>query len=124
METTALLHLLMEIGGIVLLVITFLSYAKRKMTAEIGLLWILFSVLMIVIGAIPDCFAFVGQIRRSTAVVVFGAVFSFLLMLLYLSIVISQLLRRNQELAAQVTLLIHDKERILSELEKENRANL
>lgn len=122
METTALLQLLMEIGGIVLLVITFLSYAKRKMTAEIGLLWVLFSVLIIVTGAVPDSLVFVGQIRKSVAIVLFCVVFFILLMLLYLSIVISRLLRRNQELAIQISLLIHDNERILSALEKEKQS--
>ncbi len=122
METTALLHLLMEIGGIVLLVITFLFYAKRKMTAEIGLLWVLFSILIIVTGAVPDSLVFVGQIRKSVAIVLFCVVFFILLMLLYLSIVISRLLRRNQELAIQVSLLIHDNERILSALEKEKQS--
>ncbi len=122
METTALLRLLMEIGGIVLLVITFLSYAKRKMTAEIGLLWVFFSILIIVTGAVPDCLVFVGQIRKSVAIVLFCVVFFILLILLYLSIVISRLLRRNQELAIQVSLLIHDNERILSALEKEKQS--
>ncbi len=124
MKTTALLQLLVEIGGIVFLVITFLSYAKRKMTAEIGLVWSLFSILMLVVGAIPNSFVFAGQIRKSTAVILFGAAFFFLLMLLYLSIVISQLLRRNQELAIQVSLLIHDNERILSALEEEKQGVL
>lgn len=121
MKTTALLQLLVEIGGIVFLVITFLSYTKRKMTAEIGLLWILFSILIMVVGAIPNCFLLAEQIRKSTAVVLFGAAFFFFLMLLYLSTVISQLLRRNQELAIQVSLLTHDNERILSALDKEKQ---
>lgn len=121
MKTTALLQLLVEIGGIVFLVITFLSYTKRKMTAEIGLLWILFSIVMMVVGAIPNSFVFANQIKRSTAVVLFGAAFLFLLMLLYLSTVISQLLRQNQELAIQVSLLKHDNEQILSALEEEKQ---
>ncbi len=124
MNTPAQLQMLVEIGGIVFLVITFLSYTKRKMTAEIGLLWIIFSILMMVIGVIPDGFAFLGQIRKRTAVVLFGAACFLLLMLLYLSIVISQLLRQNQELAIQVTLLLHDNERILSALENETQGAL
>ncbi len=121
METPALLQMLVAIGGIVFLVITFLSYAKRKMTAEIGLMWILFSILMMVIGVIPDGLAFLGQTGKSTAVVLFGVAYFFLLMLLYLSIVISRLLRQNQELAIQVSLLIHDNARIASALEKEKQ---
>lgn len=124
METTEMLQLLVIIGGIVLFVITFLSYAKRKMTEEIGLLWIFLSILMMVIGAIPNSFALLGQIRRSVAFVLFGAACFLLLMLWYLSIVISQLLRQNQELAIQVTLLLHDNERILSALENEKLGEL
>lgn len=84
-------------------------------------MWIFFSILMMVIGAIPDGLAFLGQIEKSTAVVLFGVTYFFLLMLLYLSIVISRLLRHNQELAIQVSLLIHDNARITSELEKEKQ---
>lgn len=116
METTELLQILVVIGGIVFLVITFLEYAKRRMTEEIGLLWSLFSILMVIIGVIPNSLVWVGQIRRSVAVVLFGFAFFFLLMLLYLSIVISQLLRRNQELAIQVSLLNQENEEILSRM--------
>lgn len=121
METTELLQMLVEIGGIAFLLITFLFYAKRKLTEEIGLLWILFSILIVVIGAIPDSFAFVGSIRKGTAVALFCGAFIFLLILLYLSIVISSLLRRNQELAIQVTLLLHDNERIRSAMEEDKQ---
>lgn len=116
METTTLLQILVVIGGIIFLLITFLEYVKKRMTEEIGLLWTLFSVLMIGIGLIPDSLAWVGQIRTSVALVLFGFAFFFLLLLLYLSIVISQLLRKNQELAIQVSLLNQENEQILTRL--------
>ncbi len=116
MTTTTLLQILVVMGGIVFLLITFMQYAKKRMTEEIGMLWSLFSILMIVIGLIPDSLAWVGQIRTSVAVVLFGFAFFCLLLLLYLSIVISQLLRKNEELALQVSLLNQENEQILTKL--------
>lgn len=116
MATTTLLQILVVMGGIVFLLITSMQYAKKRMTEEIGMLWSLFSVLMIVIGLIPDSLAWVGQIRTSVAVVLFGFAFFCLLLLLYLSIVISQLLRKNEELTIQVSLLNQENEQILTKL--------
>lgn len=116
METTTLLQILVVIGGIIFLGITFLKCAKRRMTEEIGLLWSFFSILMIVVGAIPNSFVWAEQLSRSVSLVLFGVAFFFLLMLWYLSIVISQLLRKSQELAIQVSLLNQENEQILSRL--------
>ena len=86
------------------------------MTEEIGLLWSFFSVLIVGIGLIPGSLSWLGYIRRSMALVLFGFVFFFLLLLWYLSIVISQLLRRNQELAMQISLLNQENEQVLRKL--------
>ncbi len=116
MKTTTLLQVLTVIGGIIFLGLTFLEYAKKKMTEEIGLLWSFFSVLIVGIGLIPGSLSWVGHIRRSMALVLFGFVFFFLLLLWYLSIVISQLLRKNQELAMQISLLNQENEQVLRKL--------
>jgi len=116
MENATLLRILIIMGGILFLLITFLQFVKRRMTEEIGLLWSLFSVLMIVIGLLPDNFMWNGQFRTGVDVLLFGFVFFFLLLLWYLSIVISQLLRKNQELAIQVSLLNQENEQILTKL--------
>lgn len=116
METTTLLQILVVIGGIIFLGITFLKCTKRRMTEEIGLLWSFFSILMIVVGAIPNSFVWAERLSRSVSLVLFGVAFFFLLMLWYLSIVISQLLRKSQELAIQVSLLNQENEQILSRL--------
>lgn len=116
METTTLLQILTVIGGVIFLGLTFLEYAEKKMTEEIGLLWSLFSVMLVGIGLIPNSLFWIGQIRRIVALVIFGFVFFFLLLLWYLSIVISQLLRKNQELAIQISLLNQENEQILMKL--------
>lgn len=116
METTTLLQILTVIGGMIFLGMTFLEYARKKMTEEIGLLWSLFSILMVGIGLIPGSLSWIGTIRRSMALVLFGFAFFFLLLLWYLSIVISQLLRKNQELAMQVSLLNQENEQVLIKL--------
>lgn len=116
METTALLQILMVIGGVIFLGLTFLEYAKKKMIAEIGLLWSFFSMLIVGIGLIPGSLSWIGHIRRSMALVMFGFAFFFLLLLLYLSIAISQLLRKNLELAMQTSLLNQENEQVLMKL--------
>ena len=102
--------------GVVVLCMDFRSYAHRKMTESMGLLWGFFSILLILLGALPvlsdwskiipkeGCMAFLFL----AVAVIFGA--------FYISNNVSKLIRKNQELAMHVSLLNQENERILNEL--------
>lgn len=116
-----ILCLITVLEGIVLLIVDFISFVYQKITVGIELCWSAFAVLLILLGVVP------GLSEWSKAIPI-EAVPAFLLISLaiifsffYLSCAISQLLRKNQELAMHVSLLNQENEIILQKL-KENSA--
>lgn len=116
-----ILCLVTVLEGIVLLIVDFISFVYQKITVGIELCWSAFAVLLILLGVVP------GLSDWSKAIPI-EAVPAFLLISLaiifsffYLSCAISQLLRKNQELAMHVSLLNQENEIILQKL-KENSA--
>lgn len=114
-----ILCLVTVLEGIVLLIVDFISFVYQKITVGIELCWSAFAVLLILLGVVP------GLSDWSKAIPI-EAVPAFLLISLaiifsffYLSCAISQLLRKNQELAMHVSLLNQENEIILQKL-KEN----
>ena len=102
--------------GVLVLWLDFSSYAHRKMTESLGLLWGFFGILLVLLGTVPGLSDWSKVIPKEAcpaflciaAAAVFGA--------FYVSINVSKLLRKNQELAMHVSLLNQENERILNEL--------
>lgn len=104
------------IEGIVLLIVDFISFVYQKITVGIELCWSSFAVVLILLGVVPG-------LSDWSRVVPQEAVPAFLLISLviifsffYLSCAVSQLLRKNQELAMHVSLLNQENEIILQKL--------
>ena len=117
MTVADVLRLIVVAEGIILLIMAFLAFVYRKMTEGIALSWGAFGGILILLGAIP---AFAGWSRWLPAeavpafVVLTAAV---MLGVFYLSCSVSQLIRKNQELAMHVSLLNQENESILEELQ-------
>lgn len=103
--------------GIIVLCMDFVSFAHRRMTESLGLVWGFFAVLLILFGAVPGLSDWSKVLPKEAcaAFLVMGGIA--ILGLFYLSGNVSKLLRKNQELAMQVSLLNQENERILGELE-------
>ena len=103
--------------GIAVLCMDFVSFAHRKMTESLGLAWGFFAVALILFGAIPGLSDWSEAVPKEAcaAFLVMGVLA--ILGAFYISGSVSKLLRKNQELAMQVSLLNQENERILSELE-------
>ncbi len=113
-----ILCMLVIIEGIVLLIVDFISFVYQKITVGIELCWSAFAVVLILLGIVPG----LSDWRR---VVPIEAVPAFILINLavifsffYLSCAISQLLRKNQELAMHVSLINQENEIILQKLKE------
>ena len=102
MTVAGILRLVVVAEGMILLMMAFLSFVYRKMTEGIALSWGGFAAILILAGAVP---AFV-IVTAATLLGVF-----------YLSCAVSQLIRKNQELAMHVSLLNQENESILEELQ-------
>lgn len=106
------------IEGIVLLIVDFISFVYQKITVGIELCWSAFAVILILLGAVPGLSDWSRIVPREAVpafiLINLAVIFSFF----YLSCAISQLLRKNQELAMHVSLLNQENEIILQKLKE------
>lgn len=117
MEAGDFLRIFMIFLGVLLLIKTILSLAKRQMTEQFCLVWAVLSLLVALCGIllkptnIEQYISFRGFVLVTLIEIglVWGAWF--------VSIQVSILIRKNQELAMQTSLLNQDSERLLREIE-------
>ena len=111
--------------GVFLLILDLFMYARQKLTDGIGLGWAIVSMAFIVSGIAfsPDVMTMSGI---KSGILLAFAVFAVIILFLFkISMAVSVVVVKNQELAMQVSLLNQENERILQELkglvdEKEN----
>ena len=104
------------IAGVLLLILSFLSLVRKKMTEGIALGWAVGAVLLVVIGIVPCLSDWTTKL--STTHVIALLLFGTFVVGFKLSSSISQISMKTQELAMQVSLLNQENERILYELEE------
>lgn len=106
--------------GILLLLMAFYAYAMKKMTELIGILWGVIGIVMILLGSIPAWSAWTQEIKKLHAfpLLCFGILLLFFVF--GMSVHISLLIHKNQELAMQVSLLNQENEQILHKIEEKN----
>ena len=112
------LRIFMIIVGIILLITTISSLAKRKMTESVCLAWGLVSVVCILSGILLKPYGISKYISLTglILIMIIGAVVLYGAFLV--STKLSELARKNHELAVQVSLLLHENSRILKRLEE------
>ena len=104
------------IEGIALLVVDFISFVYQKINVGIELCWSVFAFVLILLGVVPGLSDWSRVIPKEAVpaflLISFVIIFSFF----YISCAVSQLLRKNQELAMHVSLLNQENEIILQKL--------
>ncbi|MCM1191374.1 MAG: DUF2304 family protein [Butyrivibrio sp.] len=118
METGDILRVIICCGGVVLLGITMSSLARRKMTESFCLVWGIISVALILAGILlrPTMWNRYISITGMFLVLLLG--FAVVYIAFFLSTRVSELMRKNQELAMQVSLLNLEKDEIRKKLEE------
>jgi len=105
MDAGLVLRAEMILAGVFLFGITLLSLAKRKMTDSFVLVWGLISVIFVLTGILLNPVELAHYISP-TGMLLAGAIgFCAVFGAYFISIRVSELTRRNLELAMQVTLL-------------------
>jgi len=104
--------------GIVLLIVDFMAFVYRKISEGIGMCWCCIGVMFILLGLIPGLSDWSKTVPREAVPALAFVTLIVLLAAFYLSCALAQLLRKNQELAMQVSLLNQENESILSELDE------
>ena len=111
-----ILCMITVLEGIVLLIVDFVSFVYQKITVGIELCWSAFAVVLILLGVVPGLSDWSKVVPREAIpaflLISLAVIFSFF----YLSCAVSQLLRKNQELAMHVSLLNQENEIILQKL--------
>ncbi len=122
MEMTGIVGLIMIGTGVLLLVWSFLAYARHRLTEGFGMIWGATALCLIVAGIVLAVTE--GSFVAVMAVIVLLGLM-LLLCLFGFSLAISILIMKNQELAMQVSLLNQENESILQELmsAKEQKAH-
>lgn len=104
------------IEGIVLLIVDFLAFVYQKITVGVCLCWSAFAVIFILLGAVPGLSDWTRIIPREAIPAYLLISLAIMACFFYLSCAVSQLLRKNQELAMHVSLLNQENEIILQQL--------
>lgn len=118
METGDLLRIIICCGGVVLLGITMSSLARRKMTEPFCLTWGIISVVLILAGILlrPTLWNSLISLTGMFLVLLLG--FAVIYISFFVSTRVSELMRKNQELAMQVSLLNREKDELWKKLEE------
>lgn len=117
MTTVLLLRILAIALGMIVWIVTFVAFARKKLTAHIGLGWGVLGLLLILVGAIPGFLDWSRNLGYMTTILGCFIFVCVLFTVFGLTIVLSQQVMKNQELAMQVSLLNQENEQILRRLD-------
>lgn len=112
------LQIIIIATGIFLLIVTINSLAHRKMTESFCLAWGLIALILVLAGFLLRPTEWIRYMSPMGLMLVVMIGFCVVYVAYFMSIKISELSRRNQELAIQVSLLRQDNQRIAEELEQ------
>ena len=104
------------IVGIVIMITTFLSHARKKITVNLAVVWELLGLAAILIGAVPGLSRWCGSLGHGSAIAMFVIGCLILSGACRICVLISSLIMKNQELAMQVSLQNQENEKILNAL--------
>lgn len=113
--------------GIVLMILSFNTYVHKKISVTVCMSWCLAGIFLILIAAIPGVSRWTKVLCTKDCLVLFVMMLAFILVFFKMSMLVSQVIHRNQELAMQVALLNQENENILlqiKELKQKNEENI
>lgn len=118
MSSSLFFRLIVIFAGVFLMLLTFYMYSKRKLTDNIALGWALFSVVMIMAGAIRAWSGWSRALALASYPMVFAMGGLIILIIFRHSIHLSLLIMKSQELAMHVSLLNQENEEIIKRLKR------
>ena len=111
------LRVSMVVAGILLLLTTISSLAKRKMTETVCLVWGLVSIVFILAGILLRPYGISRYISMTGLLLITIIGLVVLYSALFISTKLSELARKNHELAVQVSLLNHENSELIKRVE-------
>ena len=125
LSTAVIMKTGLIIVGVMIMIMSFVFHAKRKLTVNLAVVWEFLGFALILIGAVPVFSSWCHLLAKGTVIAMFVVGALALWGSYILCILISNLSMKNQELAMQVSLLNQENELMLKEIEKlkEDREN-
>lgn len=125
LSTAVIMKIGLIIVGVMIMIMSFVFHAKRKLTVNLAVVWEFLGFALILIGVVPVFSSWCHLLARGTVIAMFVIGALALWGSYILCILISNLSMKNQELAMQVSLLNQENELMLKEIEKlkEDREN-
>jgi len=125
LSTAVIMKIGLIIVGVMIMIMSFVFHAKRKLTVNLAVVWEFLGFALILIGAVPVFSSWCHLLAKGTVIAMFVIGALALWGSYILCILISNLSMKNQELAMQVSLLNQENELMLKEIEKlkEDREN-
>lgn len=108
----------MIVSGVIIMVISFVLHAKRKLTVNLAVVWEFLGLALILTGAVPVFSSWCHLLAKGTVTAMFIIGVLILWGAYSLCILISDLSMKNQELAMQVSLLNQENELLIKEVKK------
>lgn len=118
MRAGTILQIIMVATGVCLFFVTTNSLARRKMTESFCLAWGLISVVLIIAGLFLRPAGWSRYLSNMGMALVLMIGYSVIYVAYFLSFKVSELARKNQELAMQVSLLNQENKHIMERLEQ------
>ena len=118
MDPGMLLQIIMIVTGFLLFLITMISLAKRKMTESFCLAWGIVAVIIILAGVLLRPAGWNKYISGTGLVLLLLIGFCLVYAALFMSNKISELMRKNNEMAIQLSLLKSEKEEMAKKLDE------
>ncbi len=118
MQPGNILQIVMIGTGVLLFFVTMNSLARRKMTESFSLAWGLISLILIFAGILLRPSGWSRYLSNMGMFLVVMIGFCVVYVAYFMSVKLSELSRKNQELAIQVSLLNQENERMLARLEE------
>lgn len=116
--TAVCLQLGTIIGGFILLISTFRKFVARKLTEELAICWSALAILFIVSGCFRKCFCWSKEMHLMNAIVILCISYLLLFIIFYTNVLLSGLIRKNQELAIMVSLLNQENESMIQQMKE------
>lgn len=113
-----ILRLIIALTGVGLFAITLSSLARRKMTESFCLTWGLVSVMLIIAGMVLRPYGIADLMSVTALVVIIVVGYCLLGGFFYITAKVSELTRKNQELAIQVSLMNQENQIMMEKIEK------
>lgn len=116
--TAYVIKIILILVGLTLMGFTFLMFASKKLTVNLAITWGLIGLTGVAVGVVPAFSKWCFLLSEGTASALCVAAALIIWGGYEMSLLISSLLMKNQELAMQVSLLNQENEKIIRELSR------